>query len=938
MNAPLNLLTDDELRAQVRLLGAMLGDVLKDIAGKDVFDAVEMLRTGFAELHQKEDAEKRFRLMALVEAMSPETLEQVIRAFSTYFSLVNIAEETYAHRNRRRQLAGGGELWIGSFDRTLADLKSQGISIETLQSLVEKLRYSPVFTAHPTEARRRAVMEGLRRIFVLSDRLFDPMLGESERQELRDALGREVRLLWRTDELRSAKLEVQDEVQNGLNYVKESLFSAVPQSYRYFEKAIRKHYGQSENGEPVIKVPSFIRFGSWIGGDRDGNPFVTPEVTEWAVYKQMETALIEYLRRLRALRQSLTHSLQWCKLSNLFAVKLAWVETRFGDKVFSGTAVQSYAKEPYRRFITLLMARLEQNLARVRARMAGKTQDALPMAYGSVRDFLEDLYLIRASLVSQGDGSIADGDLQDLIRLVESFGFHLLQLDIRQESTIHSLAVGELLRQLNPDFDYAKADETARLNELSRWISREGDLYVSDLVLSEKSRETLEVFRRLARLRSEVGAETFGAYVISMTHSASHVMEVIFLARLVGLTGRKGAGWQCGISVAPLFETVDDLKHSEAVLETLFSNPVYRELLSASNDLQEVMLGYSDSCKDGGILASNWNLYQAQLKIIAIAQRHGLECRLFHGRGGTVGRGGGPTYEAILSQPPATVAGQIKFTEQGEVLYYKYSNPETATYEISMGATGLIKASCGLLGAPRVVKPDYLDMMADLAVCGEKAYRQLTEDTPGFLDYFYESTPISEIGLLNIGSRPSHRKKSDRSMASVRAIPWVFSWAQSRHTLPAWYGIGSALADVMGDPGKLAMLREMYLEWPFFRALFSNVQMALTKADMEIAAEYAELSPSPNAPAIYRTIAGEYQKTLKGVLEVAGLAAPMQETPALALSLTRRKPYLDPLNHIQVRLLKRYRNEGLSDKERQAWLTPLKRSINAIAAGMRNTG
>jgi phosphoenolpyruvate carboxylase len=354
--------------------------------------------------------------------------------------------------------------------------------------------------------------------------------------------------------------------------------------------------------------------------------------------------------------------------------------------------------------------------------------------------------------------------------------------------------------------------------------------------------------------------------------------------------------------------------------------------------MQEVMLGYSDSCKDGGILASNWNLYQAQLKIIAITRRHGLECRLFHGRGGTVGRGGGPTHEAILSQPPGTVAGQIKFTEQGEMLYYKYSNPETASYEIGMGATGLIKASCGLLGAPREVDPAFLTMMAELAERGEKAYRELTQTTNGFLDYFYESTPITEIGLLNIGSRPSHRKKADRSMASVRAIPWVFSWAQSRHTLPAWYGIGSAITEVMSDPEKSRLLARMYAEWPFFKALLSNVQMALSKADIEIAREYAALSPNENAMTVYQKIANEFNSTLQGVLSVAGLSHALEENPILALSLSRRKPYLDPLNHIQARLLSRYRNENLSDQEREKWLTSLKRSINAIAAGMRSTG
>ncbi|MBS1173769.1 MAG: phosphoenolpyruvate carboxylase, partial [Proteobacteria bacterium] len=474
--------------------------------------------------------------------------------------------------------------------------------------------------------------------------------------------------------------------------------------------------------------------------------------------------------------------------------------------------------------------------------------------------FLDDLYLLRDSLISHGDRIVAMQDLQALIRLVESFGFHLLQLDIRQESTVHTRTVTAVLQQIDPDFDYAAASEAERLQRLAAWIGYIDPIEVNDVALDDEAREALAVFRRMAKLKAEVGDEVFGTYVISMTHSASHVMEVMLLARLVGLCGHTGRDWFCRILVAPLFETVDDLQRSQAILEQLLSNKVYRALVAANGNHQEVMLGYSDSCKDGGILASNWNLYQAQLSIIALTQQFGVECRLFHGRGGTVGRGGGPTYEAILSQPPGTVNGEIKFTEQGEMLYYKYGHPETANYEIGMGATGLLKASATALAHCEVRYPqDYLDWMRDMAAAGETAYRALI-GMPGFIDYFYESTPVTEIGLLNIGSRPSHRKKADRSLGSIRAIPWVFGWAQSRHTLPAWYGIGSALKGFIdSQPGGLAHLQAMYREWPFFRSLLSNVQMSLTKADMEIAEEYARLCDHPNTMVIYRTHRGRGQ-------------------------------------------------------------------------------
>jgi phosphoenolpyruvate carboxylase len=939
MNAPEHLLTDDHLRAQVKLLGTLLGQVLLQFAGEDVFEAVETLRRGFAELQQQEDQQRRTELMNMIDAMPAEKVELVVRAFSSYFKLVNVAEESYAHRNRRRMLSHGMALWEGSFDRTLADLKAQGITADTLQGMVNRLHYAPVFTAHPTEARRRAVMEVMRRVFLVCDQLYSPTLGVNDQRELELQLAAEIQVMWRTDELRSAKLEVRDEVRNGLYYVRESLFEAVPKAYHFFEKALRKHYGVKADGVCPISLPSFIRFGSWIGGDRDGNPFVTADVTEWTVHTQMQAALDEYRTRVVDLRQTLTHSSGWCTPSAPFLERLAEYEAEYGDQVFRGTAVQLYSREPYRRMAAIMLARLDANLSYVRQCLADVPSFTSHLAYENAAAFLGDLYLLRDSLISHGDRIVAARDLQALIRLVESFGFHLLQLDIRQESTVHTRTVVAVLQQIDTDFDYAGASEADRLQRLSAWIGHIDPIEVRDADLDDEARETLAVFRRMAKLQAEVGDEVFGTYVISMTHSASHVMEVMLLARLVGLCGHTGRDWVCRIQVAPLFETVDDLQHADPILDQLLSNRVYRALVEANGNRQEVMLGYSDSCKDGGILASNWNLYQAQLSIIALTQHFGVECRLFHGRGGTVGRGGGPTHDAILSQPPGTVNGEIRFTEQGEMLYYKYSNPETANYEIGMGVTGLLKASATALAQSEVRYPqEYLDRMSDIAASGEKTYRALI-GMPGFIDYFYESTPVSEIGLLNIGSRPSHRKKADRSLGSIRAIPWVFGWAQSRHTLPAWYGIGSALQDFIGrQPDGLEQLQTMYREWPFFRSLLSNVQMALTKADMEIAEEYARLCDHPNTMTVYRSIADEYALTVAGVKQVAQIESLLEDNQLLSLSISRRRPYLDPINHIQVRMLKRYRSETVWESEQDTWLTPLKRSINAIAAGMRNTG
>jgi phosphoenolpyruvate carboxylase len=939
MKAPESLLTDDHLRAQVKLLGTLLGQVLLQFAGEDVFEAVETLRRGFAELHQQEDQQRRTELMVMIDAMPAAKVELVVRAFSSYFKLVNVAEESFAHRNRRQLLSHGMALWEGSFDRTLAELKAQGLSANTVQDMVNRMHYAPVFTAHPTEARRRAVMEGMRRLFLICDQLYSPALGMNDQRELESQLAAEIQVMWRTDELRSAKLEVRDEVRNGLYYVRESLFEAVPRAYHYFEKALRKHFGVNADGRASVSVPSFIRFGSWIGGDRDGNPFVTADVTEWTVHTQMKAALSEYRARVLELRRTLTHSSGWCTPSAAFLERLGEYEAEFGEQVFRGTAVQIYSREPYRRMAAMMLARLDANLSYVHQCLADVPSFISHLAYENAAAFLDDLYLVRDSLISHGDRIVAMQHLQALIRLVESFGFHLLQLDIRQESTVHTRTVMAVLRQIDPDFDYKTANEADRLQRLAAWIGHIDLIEISNEAMDDEAREALAVFRRMAKLQAEVGDEVFGTYVISMTHNASHVMEVLLLARLVGLCGHNGSDWFCRIQVAPLFETVDDLQRSETILDQLLSNKVYRALVAASGNHQEVMLGYSDSCKDGGILASTWNLYQAQLSIIALTQHFGVECRLFHGRGGTVGRGGGPTHEAILSQPPGTVNGEIKFTEQGEMLYYKYSNPETANYEIGMGATALLKASATALAQSEVRYPqEYLDRMSDIAAAGEKAYRALI-GMPGFIDYFYETTPVTEIGLLNMGSRPSHRKKADRSLASIRAIPWVFGWAQSRHTLPAWYGIGTALkVFIEADPTGLDQLRDMYRDWPFFRSLLSNVQMALTKADMEISEEYARLCDHSNTMAIYRAIADEFALAVAGVMQVAQIEVLLEDNQTLALSLSRRRPYIDPINHIQVRMLKRYRSESVWDAEQESWLAPLMRSINAIASGMRNTG
>ncbi len=927
---------DQRLRARVKLFGNLLGKVLHAQAGGRVFTAVETLRKGYIQLHREESQRKRAALTRLIRRLDPEIITHVVRAFSSYFSLVNLAEEVFQHQLRQRQRRVGKPLWTGSFEEALRGFRRDRIGAAQLQSVLDRLSYNPVITAHPTEAKRHTIMQILRRIFVTSQQLDDTQLSREEREEVHRVLEAEIQTLWQTDEVRGQKPNVIGEIRHGIYYFQDSLFQAVPAMYRELEATIDRVYGDEDGKGAGISLPSFIRFGSWVGGDRDGNPNVTPDVTAVAVRLHAIAAIQEYLPRVTQLGHELTQSKLLCSPS---AALLASLDD---DERYAEPALEDadrFRDEPYRRKLYIMRYRLQQMLNHTRRRLEGEDDSPPRAAYDSSNQLLRDLYLIRDSLHGHGDHNIAEFGLKDLIRLVETFGFFLVQLDLRQESSRHTDAVAELLKAAD-DTEYGELDESGRVKLLSRLLERD-PLHVDHRALTPPTRETLEVFEVMASMRTEVSAEAFGSYVISMTHSASHVMEVMFLARQARLLGRNHDGsWFCHLSVSPLFETIDDLNRIEPVMRDLFNSPTYMALLKAAGNVQEIMLGYSDSCKDGGILASSWALYQAQIKITALTARHQIECRLFHGRGGTIGRGGGPTHEAILSQPPGTVQGRIKFTEQGEMVSYKYSNKETAIYELGVGVTGLLKASKSLVQPIKKVSRRHSQIMDQLAGLGEAAYRRLVDETPGLLDYFYDATPVNEIGLLNIGSRPSHRRKTDRTKSSIRAIPWVFGWAQSRHTIPAWYGIGSALQQWCGDdPRHLEELRTMYRQWPFFRALLSNTQMSLFKADMTIAGEYAELcSDGKLAAKIYGMISEEYRRTVVHTLAVAKAKQLIEENPALALSLSRRNPYLDPLSHIQITLLKRCRDPELGAKERDIWLNPLLRSINAIAAGMRNTG
>jgi len=913
---------DRALRSQVREAGALLGDVLRSQAREDVFDTVEKLRRGYIALREHDAAAERAELQALIDALPAETMTEVTRAFAIYFNLANLLEELHAHRTRRSLAADGDPQWVGSFNRTFTDMAKRGVDADEALERLGRLSFVPVFTAHPTEAKPRAVLDALRRLFEWFHELTFGSPDTLRRADIEEHIRQNIQVLWKTEEVRGSRPTVENEIRNGLYYFRASLFASVPLIYRNLERALHNAYGND------IEAPNVLTFGSWIGGDRDGNPYVTERETRYALRMQAREVLSEYMRQIDNLSSRLAFSTRWCTPSDAF-----WASLNADERLIAahtGARAERFAAEPYRRKLYLMRQRIAAMIDQTQTelRLRAERTERAAIAYPGAAELLADIRVMRTSLTSHGDKAIANAELKDWQRLVETFGFHLARLDLREESTRHSQCVHELLGALEIESDYAACDETRRVEILTHELAHENTPAIDRLDVSSDVAATLASLAVVREFSRTLGTDAFGSYVISMTHSVSDVLALVWLMRVTGVY-EPTAAVEPPLAISPLFETVADLEHIEPVLDTLLDHPAYRAFLAAGKHAdatlrQEVMLGYSDSCKDGGIMTSRWQLYRAQQQAAALCERHGVDCVLFHGRGGTVGRGGGPTHQAIMSQPPGTVRSKIKFTEQGEMIFAKYSNPETAVHELTLGITGTLKAS-----AITDDDADFSEPAGRLADTGERYYRQLTEDTDGFFDYFQTATPTAEIGALNIGSRPGSRPLSAAmTKGSIRAISWVFAWAQSRHTVPGWLGLGTALADGGVDTDQL---RRLYRQWPYFATIIDNVQMSLAKADMSIASSYAGLAPDHRH--IFEAISAEYERAVAGVLAITGETNLLDDDKVLQTSLDRRRPYLDPLNHIQIVALARYRESG--DRR---WLDPVLRSINAIAAGMRNTG
>jgi phosphoenolpyruvate carboxylase len=915
---------DAPLREDIRVLGRVLGEVIGEQAGQDVLELVESTRVEAFKIRRSEV--DREELAARLGGLDIRSANHVIRAFSHFSLLANLAEDIHHERRRRFHRREGSPPQKGSLAAAFqaidaADLDSDVVARELAGALV-----CPVVTAHPTEVRRKTISQVQRQITDLIRQRDRTAVGEGDDTQWSAQLWRSVLTLWQTALLRLSRLRLQDEIDEALRYYELSLFDVIPAINSELRTALNQRWPDAG----LLSRPMLLP-GSWIGGDRDGNPFVTAEALRRATGRQAETALAHHLAELECLGAELSMS---DRLVTPTRELYHLAEASRDDSPFR-------ADEPYRRALIGIYARLAATAGSVLGRVPGPAPDSHLPPYESPDELRADLDVVDASLRSHGAGALADDRLLRLREAVEVFGFHLCGLDMRQNSAVHEEVVGELLAWAGVCDDYAGLDEQARVELLATELTMRRPLVRPDAELSDTARGELDVLVAAAEQVAQLGPRTIPNYVISMCESVSDVLEVAVLLKEVGLLdpGAPSSTHQpvptCSVGISPLFETIDDLRAAATTLTAVLDQPLYRSLLASRGDVQEVMLGYSDSNKDGGYLAANWALYRAELDLVEVARNEGIRLRLFHGRGGTVGRGGGPSYEAIRAQPPGAVAGALRVTEQGEVIAAKYADPDLARRNLEALVAATLESSLlDIEGLGDDAEPAYA-LLDDLAERAQQAYRALVHETPGFVEWFRAATPIAELGELNIGSRPPSRKAGN-SIADLRAIPWVFSWSQARIMLPGWYGTGSALEQwVDGDDEKLARLQELHRRWPFFRTVLSNMGMVLAKTDLELAARYAELVPDEDLRArVFDQITAEHERTCRMLLAITGDDHLLADNPSLARSIRNRFPYLEPLHHLQVEMLRRRRGGDDDELTRRN----IQLTINGIATALRNSG
>jgi phosphoenolpyruvate carboxylase len=830
--------------------------------------------------------------------------------------LSNIAEDQHHNRRRRAHLKAASPPQEGSVQLALDRLAKARIGADQIQAFFDKALISPVLTAHPTEVQRKSILDCqliISSILAERDRLD---MTPDELQANEEALRRFVLILWHTRMLRTAKLTVQDEIKNGLAYYSYTFLDEIPKIYAQLEKQLEQNYGKN------ISVPSFLRIDSWIGGDRDGNPYVTSDVMLNAAEQHSALILNHFLSETHILGTRLSLSSRLVDVSE----ELAEFSARSPDEAVSRE------DEPYRRALIAIYSRLTATARHLGHRVEHlRPVDPAAHPYADVQEFIGDLDILIRSLEQHGATYLSRGRLANLRRGAEVFGFHLAPLDMRQHSAVHEQVVSELLATAGIQ-DYAALDEAARRPVLLAALQAGRHLAEDMERFTPAVQGELRIMQAAAEIHRRFGRAALPNYIISMTRGVSDLLEVALMVQQAGLL-EPGV---LHLNIIPLFETIADLRGCGIIMDELFSIPWYRDLLKSRGNTQEVMLGYSDSNKDGGYLTANWELYKAELELVKVFERHGIDLRLFHGRGGTVGRGGGPSYQAILAQPPGSVNAQIRITEQGEVIGSKYSNPEIGRRNLEILVAATMEATLLHHHGDDSSMPEYHRIMEVLSRDAFAAYRKLVYETPGFTDFFFAATPIREIAELNIGSRPSSRKASDR-IEDLRAIPWVFSWSLNRVILPGWYGFGSAVRQFLEREGEagLEQLQSMNRNWAFFRGLLSNMDMVLAKTDMGIASSYAELVPDQELrDRIFGAIEAEWRTTVDLLFAITGATALLQDNPTLARSLTTRTPYIDPLNHLQVSLLHRHRAGDNDERVKRA----IHISINGIAAGLRNSG
>lgn len=921
----------EPLSERIHLLGDLLGRTIEEQEGCGLFERVEEARA-LAKSSRAGENEAREKLVALAHSLPLPEARGVVKAFTTYFQLVNLAEEQERVRvlhERAFRAAAEGRPMGESVGAAIRQLASDGVTHDQLQAALDRLYVQPVFTAHPTEAKRRTILAKLRRIAAGLARLDFSALTPEEQRDALDRIGEEIVALWQSDETRLRQPSVLDEVRNGLYFFDEVLFDLAPVLYRSLDDALAEAYP----GEQFV-VPPFLRFGSWIGGDRDGNPFVTVAVTEETLREHKATVLKLYQRSLDRMHGHLSASARY-GISSALAESLERDAELFPDEAVRVNS--RYPMQPYRHkgayIYRKLAATLEANERPWRA-----DHVPVPNTYHRVEEFIADLRLMQDSLREHKGERLANGRLGTLIRQAEIFGFHLATLDLRQHADQLRSALTEIFRRYGLSEDYATLPEIDKELLLTRELLGRRPLTPAQLDFSAETNETLELFRLVRKAHERIGPAAIQNFIISMTTGPSDVLAVLLMAQDAGVSDQ--------LDIAPLFETLADLQAAPQIMEQLFGNQAYLAHLARRDHSQLVMLGYSDSNKDTGYLAANWELRRAQGAIPEVCKHHGVRLTLFHGRGGTVGRGGGPTNRAILAQPPESVHGRIRLTEQGETITNRYANPELARRHLDQLLHAVLLQSIvpafsadgseeGSRAAAR--RTDGWDRAMDqLSEFARTAYRAFVHDTAQTVHYFYQATPIDAISRLNIGSRPAKRKAGG-SISDLRAIPWVFAWAQCRAGLPGWYGLGTGLDRYAGgDAMRLDELREMYRNWPFFRVLIDNAQLSMRQADMGIAEVYSALAEEDVRRAIFPAILEEFRRTEACILKLTGQADLLENEPWLQRSIQLRNPYIDPMNYLQVALLRRWREaQGAeADALREAVLL----SVNGVAAGLRNTG